>query len=221
MGIHTAVFNKSYIWATLVEHINCSDEDIVSHCRVNLVFLGLTNYGILHDICRPDPHVSDDLTPKPVQASKSQNKMITCRGSNRGHACKPNGGIGCGKGANKGKRPQTLSESWSQNYGITATGVRTHSLHSNRQPINYLSLNDGLKEEVPQSPKQKRRTTHWPRSAPSANRVAAQKRISSPEAKFTEKPQVNKTDETFSAVPSMSTLTGVPPATNSEQHNGE
>ena len=114
-----------------------------------------------------------------------------------------------------------MSESWSQNYGITATGVRTRSLHSNRHPINYLSLNDGLEEEVPQSPKQKRTTTHRPRSAPSANRKAAQKRTSSPEAKFTGKPQVNKTDETFSAIPSMSTLTGIPPATNSEQHNGE
>ena len=39
MGIHTAVFNKSYIWMTLADHITCTDKEIIQLCGVNLVFL--------------------------------------------------------------------------------------------------------------------------------------------------------------------------------------
>ena len=46
IGIHTAMFNKSYIWTTLGDHITCTDEEIIQLCDVNLVFLGPTHYGI-------------------------------------------------------------------------------------------------------------------------------------------------------------------------------
>ena len=41
-GIHTSVFNKSYIWTTLSNHLTQSDEEIIQLCGVNLVFLGPT-----------------------------------------------------------------------------------------------------------------------------------------------------------------------------------
>ena len=49
-GIHASVFNKSYMWTTLMDHVNRSDEEIIALCGVNLVFLGPTIYGIIHDI---------------------------------------------------------------------------------------------------------------------------------------------------------------------------
>ena len=39
-GVHTAIFNKSYVWTTLADHVLRSDEEILGLCGVNLVFLG-------------------------------------------------------------------------------------------------------------------------------------------------------------------------------------
>ena len=52
-GIHTAVYNKSYVWTMLAEHIHRSDEEIFSLCGVNLVFPGETTYGIIRKFCAP------------------------------------------------------------------------------------------------------------------------------------------------------------------------
>ena len=49
-GIHTSVFNKSYIWTTLMNHVNRPDDEIVSLSGINLIYLGATTYGIIHDI---------------------------------------------------------------------------------------------------------------------------------------------------------------------------
>ena len=157
MGIHTAVFNKSYIWTTLANHVTCSDEEIMWLCGVNLVFLGPTKYGILHDICHPNSSVSVEPSTTPTSkssyAANPRNKKSTCHEGTWGLAPKPQKGYGHGKCANQGKRPQTLSESQSQNYGIVMLIANTHSLHSSRQPIDYLGLNDGLEEDIPLSPK--------------------------------------------------------------------
>ena len=64
MGIHTAVFNKSYIWTTLVDHITCTDEEIIQLCGVNLVFLGPAHYGILGDIRRLSKNMGPLVNPK-------------------------------------------------------------------------------------------------------------------------------------------------------------
>ena len=60
-GIHTSVFNKSYVCTTLMEHVNRSDEEIIALCGVNLVFLRPTIYGIICDIRTPQP----DTNPLP------------------------------------------------------------------------------------------------------------------------------------------------------------
>ena len=49
-GIQVAVFNKSYVWTTLSEHITRTDDEIIQLCGVNLVFIGPTEYGILRSI---------------------------------------------------------------------------------------------------------------------------------------------------------------------------
>ena len=57
-GIQTSVFNKSYVWTTLMEHVNRSDEEIIALCGVNLVFLSPTIYGVIRDIRTPQPETN-------------------------------------------------------------------------------------------------------------------------------------------------------------------
>ena len=52
-GIQVAVFNKSYVWTTLSEHITRTDDEIIQLCGVNLVFISPTKYGILRSIRQP------------------------------------------------------------------------------------------------------------------------------------------------------------------------
>ena len=54
-GVHTTIFNKSYVWTTLANHVLRSDEEIISLCGMNLVFLDYTTYGIIKDIRAPNP----------------------------------------------------------------------------------------------------------------------------------------------------------------------
>ena len=86
------------------------------------------------------------------------------------------------------------------------------------QPVDYLSLNDGLEEEPVTNSRERKQTTHRPRSAPSATRVATQKNTVLPEAKDTDKRSLKPSSSKLSAVPSTSTannstvpdLTGIP-----------
>ena len=79
-GIHTVIFNKSYVWTTLADHVLCSDEEIISLCGVNLVFLDYTTYGIIRDIRAPNPNYTKKMSPIPTPAHKKSSKM-TCRDS--------------------------------------------------------------------------------------------------------------------------------------------
>ena len=49
-GIQVVVFNKSYVWTTLAEHVTRTDDEIIQLCGLNLVFIGPTEYGILCNI---------------------------------------------------------------------------------------------------------------------------------------------------------------------------
>ena len=57
----------------------------------------------------------------------------------------------------------------------------TRSVRSNRQNIDYLTLNDGLEDDEVSSSKRRHRTTYRPRSGPSATRQAARKHTTSTE----------------------------------------
>ena len=207
-GIHTSVFNKSYVWTMLMKHVNRSDDEIISLSGINLVYLGTTTYGIIHDIQTPHPHLQPNPTPPkmPGHKSKRANK-VTCRSGSRGRKTTRKGSTGRGHG-NRGKASPTLSKSRQENYGIIATNVTLHSVQSSRQPIDYVSLNDSYEDDTPSPSKKRCKESHRPRSAPSATWLSAHKRMNSP--KSTALDGDNPTMDTFTAVPTPSTLEDVP-----------
>ena len=144
-GIHTAVFNKTYVWTTLMNHINVPDEEIIAKCGVNLVFLGPTKYGIIKNIRTPHPQPAKT----PTTCNKCSTGKVTCRNGSRGK--KAVRGKSTGRGA-KPSTSRTLSSSRQQNYGIIPSTAPRVSKR-NKPQIDYLSLNDGLDEETPTSPK--------------------------------------------------------------------
>ena len=208
-GIHTSVFNKSYVWMTLMNRVNRPDE-IISLSGINLVYLGATTYGIICDIRTPHPHQQPNPTPPkmPGHSSKRANK-VTCRSSSHGRKTGVKGRMGCGR-RNRGKASQTLSESRQENYGITAANVKPRSVRSSRQPIDYVSLNDGYEDETPSPSKKRCKESHRPKSAPSATLLSAHKRMNSPES--TALDANTQAPDTFTAIPtpSTSTLEAVP-----------
>ena len=99
-------------------------------------------------------------------------------------------------------RPKTLSEKRRANYGISATNITTRTVRSCRQPIDYVSLNDGYdEEEEPETRKKRRRESYRPRSAPSASRISANRIMGPPNTASVER---GITADTPVAVPSMS-----------------
>ena len=70
-GVQTAIFNKSYVWMTLADHVLRSDEEIISLCSVNLLFLDETTYGIIRKIRAPNP---TDTEPKTQSTGKTCQK---------------------------------------------------------------------------------------------------------------------------------------------------
>ena len=128
----------------------------------------------------------------------------------------------------RGKRSRTLSELRQETFGISAP-VRT--LRSNRQTIDYLALNDGLEEDMPDSPKQRKKNSHRPRGKPSATRQAANKYTNPTEPKPSSStkdsselqavppPPPKKTNDELPGVPTDQTLSeqqAVPPPTTCE-----
>ena len=82
-GMHTSVYNKSYVWTTLSNHLMLSDTEIFECSGVRLIFLGQTHYGILWEIKQPSPGRSmpplpSTLDHKPSSAKKEHRKT-TCR----------------------------------------------------------------------------------------------------------------------------------------------
>ena len=216
-GVHTAIFNKSYVWTMLADHVLQSDEEILGLCGVNLVFLDYTTYGIIKNIRAPNPN-DTKKTPVPTPAHKKSSKT-TCHDSTK----KPMKQSGPKLNTTRGKRSRTLSESRQETFGISAL-VRT--LRSNRQTIDYLALNDGLEEDMPDSPKQRKKNSHRPRGKPSATRQAANKYTNPTEPKPSSStkdsselqavppPPPKKTNDELPGVPTDQTLSeqqAVPP----------
>ena len=185
-GIHTSVFNKSYVWTTLMKHITRTDEEIYKLSGVNLVYLGRTVYGIIRDIRAPHADVTV-IAPKTIKkttgiASKHTGKT-TCRDSSCGRGRKSSNitrkQIEHRTSSQVGK-PQMLSESRKANYGIVPSNTTIRKMRSSRQPIDYVSLNDGYEDKDTPPTKKQRKESHRPRSAPSATRISANKRLNSP-----------------------------------------
>ena len=203
-GVQTAIYNKSYVWTTLADHVLRSDQEIHSLCGVNLVFLNKTTCGIIRDIRAPNPDEMQQSTPSGTAGRKKPTKR-TCRESGHSKTVKKTE-----QKPKKEKISRTLSESHQVTFGITPPPP----CRSNRPNIDYLMLNDGLEDDEVSSPKRKRRTTYRPHSGPSATRQAARKHTASPESKVTSK--VGETRPLPAVPPSAITptstaeLTGVP-----------
>ena len=212
-GIHTSIFNKSYVWTTLMNHITRTDEEIYKLSGVNLVYLGPTVYGIIRDIRAPQTDVIV-IAPKSTGTASKRTGKTTCRDSSRGHGRKSASTTRKPtehRTSSQAGRPQTLSESRKINYGIIASNTTTRRVRSSRQPIDYVSLNDGYDEEDTTPTKKRRKESYRPRSAPLATRISANKKMNSPKPATIE---VKPRTDAFTGVPSTSKaaltpLTGV------------
>ena len=124
-GIHTSVYNKSYVWTTLMNHISRTDEEIFKLSGVNLVYLGPTVYGIIREIHTPQPGTVV-LKPGPSTNSSKRTGKTTCRDSSHsgGHkySNRARRNTQEQRGTNK-DRPKTLSEKQWANYGISDTNI--------------------------------------------------------------------------------------------------
>ena len=207
-GIHTAVFNKGYIWTTLADHVLRSDEEIISLCGVNLLFLDETTYGILRKIRAPNPTTTKQKTPVGKPRQKALKKM--CREPARNKNNKPKTEQPTKTPRAHGKRARTLSESRQVSFGIQAPPAVNRPLRQNRSNIDYLTLNDGLEEDELSSPRRKKKPTYRPGSGPSATRQAASKHMISPEAKTTDKEKPKAALPAIPSLPAVQTLPAVP-----------
>ena len=209
-GIHTSVYNKSYVWTTLMNHISRTDEEIFKLSSVNLVYLGPTVYGIIREIRALQPGTVV-LKPGPPTNSSKRTGKTTCRDSSHSGGRKYSNiarhNTQEQRGTNK-DRPKTLSEKRRANYGISDTNITTRKVRISRQPIDYVSLNDGYdEEEEPQPRKKRRKESYRPRSAPSASRILAHRTKGSPNTTTTEG---DITVNTPLAIPSTSAASSDP-----------
>ena len=206
-GIHTSVYNKSYVWTTLMNHITRSDEELYQLSGVNLIYLGETNYGIIREIRVPQP---DTVQPTPKSRGHTSKKKgkVMCRDNSRSRRANDSSNKECStSSASRTRRAHSLSESRRTNYGITPTNTSTRPVRSNRRKVDYVSLNDGYYENS--TPANKRRKESFrPRSAPSATRLSAHKRKNSSEIlKAIELPVVPPTSD-------VTPISGVPITTD-------
>ena len=157
-----------------MNHVSRTDEEIFKLSGVNLVYLGLTVYGIIREIRAPQPGTVVLKPGPPINSSKRSGKT-TCRDSSRSGGLKYTNKAGPNTETQRGKeRPKTLSEKRRVNYGISDMNTTTRKLRTSRQPVDYVSLNDGYdEEEEPQLRKKRRKESYRPRSAPTASRISA------------------------------------------------
>ena len=157
----------------------------------------------------PHTHTRSPTQRRQKRHSSKRTNKVTCRSGSHGRKTGVKGSTGRGRG-NRGKASQTLCELRQENYGIIAANVTPRSVRSSRQPIDYVSLNDGYEDETPSPSKKRRKESHRPRSAPSATRLSAHKCTNPPES--TALAGDTPTPDTFTAIPtpSTSTLEGVP-----------
>ena len=207
-GIHTTVFNKGYIWTTLVDHVLRSDEEIISLCGVNILFLDETTYGILRKIRAPNPTSTKQKTPVGKPCQKASRK--TCREPARNKNNKPITEQPAKTLRAHGKRARTLSESRQVSFGIQAPPTVNRPLRQNRSSIDYLTLNDSLEEDELSSPRRKKKPTYRPGSGPSATRQAASKHTISPEVKTTDKEEPKAALPAVPSLPAVQILPVVP-----------
>ena len=156
-GIHTSVYNKSYVWTTLKDYVTRTDEEIFKLSGINLIYLGPTAYGIIQDIRTPHP---EPIVIKPITTPTQFKRpgKTTCRDNARGRTGKSSRSKNTADQSMniRTERPKTLSESRLVNYGISAANITSSRKRSSRQNIDYASLNEGYYVEDDYPSKKKR-----------------------------------------------------------------
>ena len=89
-GIHTSIYNKSYVWTTLMNHMTRSDDEIFQLSGINLIYLDETTYGIIREIHAPQLDANKP-TPKLHGHTTKKIGKVMCRDSSCGR--KPNSSI--------------------------------------------------------------------------------------------------------------------------------
>ena len=102
-----------------------------------------------------------------------------------------------------------MSESCQVTFGIVPPPATSRSIRSNRQNIDYLTLNDGLEDNEVSSPKCRCKATYRPGSGPSSTRQAARKYTTSSES------------QGVKSTGSNITLPTVPPSASSSKPSDE
>ena len=162
-----------------MNHTTRSDNEIYRLSGVNLIYPDETTYGIIREVRAPQLDAKNP-TPKPRGCTTKKTEKVTCRDSSRGR--KPSSSNNSSKSSGShGMRTQSLSKFRRTNYGITPTNVSTRSVRSSSRKIDYVSLNDGYDEEDSTPANKRKKESFRPRSAPSATRLSAHKRMNSPE----------------------------------------
>ena len=113
-----------------MNHISRTDEEIFKLSGVNLDYLGPTVYGIIREICAPQPG-SVVFKPGPSTNSSKCTGKTTCRDSSRSGGHKYSNRARCNTEQQRGThndRPKTLSEKQWANYGISTTNITTRKV---------------------------------------------------------------------------------------------
>ena len=95
-----------------MNHVSRTNEEIFKLSSVNLVYLGLTVYGIIREIRAPQPGTVVFKPGPPTKSSKDSGKT-TCRDSSHSGGHKRSNKAGLNTEAQRGTnkdRPKTLSE---------------------------------------------------------------------------------------------------------------
>ena len=191
-----------------MNHISRADKEIFKLSGINLVDLGPTMYGIIRDICTPQP---EPIVIKLITSSNQSKHTgkTTCRDNTRGRVGKSSRSKHTEDQPKNTStdRPKTLSESRLVNYGISI--VTQSRKYSSRQDIDYVSFNEGYYEEKESPSKKKRhKESYQPRSTPSASRISANCKTSL----LITTTEGGTTDNTQAALPTTSgLLSGIPP----------
>ena len=131
-GRHTVVFNKSFCWSTLRNHISYSDAEIIERSAVLLIYVGVSKYAIIQSKPKIPYNVGNVPNSRKGGLSKRKKpvgKKQTCRSTVRKTTA---------SSTPTRKQPtrtgsRTLSEQRQLKYGIGGASSSSTSKHAKKR----------------------------------------------------------------------------------------
>ena len=184
---HTVILNKSFAWNTLRNYMSYNDLEIVQRSSVVLIYVGQSKYAVL----KPSWTVKTPEVPVFLKTpSKSRKRKApvktTCRSSGKHTKTKTSTPVVPTSGTQPVRHTRSLSEKRLNQYGIGG-GEVTSARITRKKHVDYLKLNDGLREPDDESisPKPKKKRSYLPScSGPSSTRQCAQTTVTSPPSRI-------------------------------------